>query len=950
MIILCNCLPAKVQAYSAPGWTRIGEDNVYNMLSGDINTNGNDSENDAKEDSIIKHMSNLTDYTQDQMNKVMTKAGTMDLSISSLVLGRAGGYDISIGKFELSEDNPYGLMSAKIYVVLRNVMYVVYVIRFFWSLFQIAIHSGKTNRQNFKSDIETMVMNIVIVYFIPVLYNWTTTLRDYIIYFVNHEMTGAQIANIEYLLKSYANIASNDLVTGIVRLAYKFAGLFYIGNYVLTAMISLVMFVLIPFVLIFNFNNKKLVEGFISKLFTNSLIPFIDYVLLMAPIYLASSLGFADGDLGGGGENLAYGDGRLGFALITVVIIWSIIPARTAVMNALGNNLGAGRAGNGFGALAMLAMRGLGGMGRSAGGSGASSQGAGGILSDLSNAERFRGMEQDLNRSLETTKMNMDALQTKDNLFALDDNKETYMRSLMDSDRAALEEEKELLKDVEAGRTKEEILGRDSIGEFSFDNLEEDNRGNRTIDDELFNSFNSAEEDVDSSVLDADNQQVLNIEPSNIENSNIENSNIEPSNMETMELSEEELAKRAAEEEAIEEQRTSEAYNYLEERRYDGDELYGGKDFDELEQGQQFDKLRYENLKEMDKADRMIHDYDKQIAEAESAINTAKSNAIDDNQDIIKTYQDKIQAADEQKQVLEQGKAYLIDQQKRLFPNGAPEGSNYSEQDRATFADFESRIALKTEQIDACTKISKDAKTEIDTVIKNNRDVQNAIAHRDSLVKNRTNAQNMYDQRKGIEQEFASKNHVYRGEGTQYDNAASFRDSMERNELVRKQTTFRNFDSSPSAGILSPEAKAKFAQERAMHTGVKMAVNAVAKPAAMAVGAVAMAAGGQQASLMGAMAGSMVVDKVETTVEQGSDYYRAKGAYNYSDDDKQSTYEKKLDMKEQRIDKYEAIMQQRRKSLDSTDVKGETKTLTRVPSGRTKEEQEAILRKASINP
>ena len=144
-----------------------------------------------------------------------------------------------------------------------------------------------------------------------------------------------------------------------------------------------------------------------------------------------------------------------------------------------------------------------------------------------------------------------------------------------------------------------------------------------------------------------------------------------------------------------------------------------------------------------------------------------------------------------------------------------------------------------------------------------------------------------YENRKDVEQKFSTIAKLNGGDGTSYQTAKAFEDVQIHNETLRRQATYRNFDSSPAAGILSPEAKAQLYKDRAVATGLKTAI----KPVTMTFGAVAAAAGGSQASMMGAMAGSMVVDKVENVVGQGADYYRAKGAYDYSDG-KEDTEEK----------------------------------------------------------
>ena len=149
-----------------------------------------------------------------------------------------------------------------------------------------------------------------------------------------------------------------------------------------------------------------------------------------------------------------------------------------------------------------------------------------------------------------------------------------------------------------------------------------------------------------------------------------------------------------------------------------------------------------------------------------------------------------------------------------------------------------------------------------------------------------------------MEENFANISRMNGGDGATYDSARAFADRQKYNETLRRQATYRNFDSSPSAGVISPEATAKFYQDRALATAGKTALNAVLKPTAMAIGAVAMAGGGQQASLMGAMVANAAVDKAERMVEQTSDYYRAKGAYDYGSEEEDKKPDKTMDLTE----------------------------------------------------
>ena len=277
------------------------------------------------------------------------------------------------------------------------------------------------------------------------------------------------------------------------------------------------------------------------------------------------------------------------------------------------------------------------------------------------------------------------------------------------------------------------------------------------------------------------------------------------------------------------------------------------------------------------------------------------------------------------------------------YPGGEPLGANVSEQDRTHYANTMQYIDNKKMELDKVNTRIKTSEQKIEQLkseaVTNSSEVATAKEQRQRIIDNRKKAKDVYDQRMEIETAFANKNQVYRGDGKVFESAAAFKDTMERNEVVRKQASYRNFDSSPSAGILSPETKAKLAQQRAMHTSVRNAANLVAKPVAMGIGAVAMAAGGQQASLMGAMAGGMALDKVESTVEQAADYYRARGAYNYNEEDTQAQRTVTEVTQKYVAEDYRSRLQQRKPKPSSGEGTGNTETLIRAPKGTTLEDQ-----------
>ena len=241
-------------------------------------------------------------------------------------MGKAGGYDISIGKFELYENNPYGIMGAIVYTVIRNMIYAFLVLRFVWAIVINGVHSGAKNRQILKDDIYSMIMIMVVIYFVPVLYNLFTIGRDILIeaiaahLFGFDQYTDFNISSLDVII-NVLNTENGSFVHLMVQLAYLFAGWFYLGNYVLISFMSMGMFAIFPLVAILSYKNHKFMESWLMKLFSNALVPMLDYLFLLAPLFLQYVVGRQTGKT------------SITFAIVTVIMIWSVIPARTGLLS-----------------------------------------------------------------------------------------------------------------------------------------------------------------------------------------------------------------------------------------------------------------------------------------------------------------------------------------------------------------------------------------------------------------------------------------------------------------------------------------------------------------------------------------------------------------------------------------------------------------------------------------
>lgn len=901
MVLFVLAGSVTLQAQAAPAWTRVG-DEIYNRSEPGYEES--EEMEEEKEDSIIKHMNKLGRYVNEKVESTLSGNVNFDTSISGLVMGRAGGYDISIGKFELYENNPYGIMGAIVYTVTRNIIYAFLVLRFVWAIVENSIHSGAKNRQILKEDIYSMILIMAVIYFVPSLYNLFTIARDILVesiasnLFGFDQYTGYNISSLDAIMK-VLDAENGSFVYLIVRLAYLFAGWFYLGNYVLISLMSMGLFAFFPLVAVMSFKNHKFMEGWLMKLFSNALVPMIDYLFLLAPLFLQYAVGTQTGKA------------SITFAIVTVIMIWSVIPARTFVVNALGNNMG-GRAGNGFGAMAMLALRSLGGLGK--GGSGGGARNEGGIMSDLSNSERFKGLEQDLNKSMESSYSSMLSAQNAlgGSLYDIDQKEKAFGEensttiAALDGDSTStlgnqakvaddIPEQDDIMEkematvsngagEYDAYGEMEELDGQSMAAEYgeplseaNFRNLQEE-EGSAEVD--------TAAQTMEREALDA-------------------NAPLEAADTAGVEGAEGE----------------KEGYKPLESLSFESEqqEMYGGKAYKDLNQGQQFDALRYENLSAMDAYREKENAFAREASSIRSDIAAQEKIITDSTEEAVSQRSAKIasnqQIMDSNTNEIKTINKSIADDRAKMdkeFGAGATLDSITDAGKRSRFQEMQSSIKDRTMQMQTLetknAKLAEENEKLISRNAANDTIRSEAVKTKSQYAKDLKKAESQqmaYHQavqkREEIESGFAEKSRIYRGDGTVYSNASSFQDVQQHNETLRRQASFRNFDSSPAAGILSPEEKAKFHKDRAVAKGIKTGIGAVVKPVAAGVGFVAAAAGGSQSSMMGAMGGAMIaggaINATDKFIGNVGDYskakesqdYRGKGTYEYGEETETST-------------------------------------------------------------
>lgn len=330
-IFLFSFLPATGVFAANGSWTI--RENDSSML-GDEGMDS--SETDAEPDSIIKHYYNIFYYIGEEIRKLFTWSDNLNrMSIDGLILGSMNGTGAAIAQFDLNDGNGYGVVGATFYVALRRLALSLTFVLTCWIVASQGLNNGAKARATLKEQFQSIVFMLLLLYIMPQFVQFFLIIRDNIMQLLSG------YAGVSGILMEYRDMYRNNpgLINGFLYCAAMFANIFFLGSYVTVAMTETILFGLFPVFAILSIRQKKMFENWMTVFFSNLAIPMIDYALLLLPAKM-TELGVAFGGM---------------VTLINLFIIWSIIPARNAILKTFGNVTGV-TLGGGMGALGMLGM------------------------------------------------------------------------------------------------------------------------------------------------------------------------------------------------------------------------------------------------------------------------------------------------------------------------------------------------------------------------------------------------------------------------------------------------------------------------------------------------------------------------------------------------------------------------------------------------------------------
>lgn len=282
----------------------------------------------------------------------------IDLTIDGLVYGRmASSYKgtADFTHFGLETNNPYGIVGASAYYVLRRILLsalpVILIIMLFLQLFK----NTPKGRAQLKEAMNRFVLIMVLLFAAPYALNLCIYIRDAVLKGTSMGMSlifdslglgneGVGNTIIGSLYAVYYN--SRTLLNAILLLAAVGSGFFYFTQYITMAVLLAGCFGILPIILFISIWNQKIINDWWNIFFPVLCAPLIDVILLQIPTVVLMVYRLVVGSTG-----------SFVLGILLMVIIWKTMQVRERIVRLLGFDGVGGQRGLGLLAGMMMLAR-----------------------------------------------------------------------------------------------------------------------------------------------------------------------------------------------------------------------------------------------------------------------------------------------------------------------------------------------------------------------------------------------------------------------------------------------------------------------------------------------------------------------------------------------------------------------------------------------------------------
>ena len=336
--------------YAAPKTWEVPYDSS-DSVGADMDLTGSDYE-DTK-DASIKSLWRFGNYLGQNLSKAIEGSNTsgkvkFHLTLNGIVLGSlSSGSDISFAKFGMERGNPYGVISAYLYTLTRNITYALMFIYTLFLMTKELLHPTPQGKKELKETVTNVIIMFSFMYIMPVAVSYFIAIRDELIVLVFNTVFGTTDLNFYSAAASNLFNASStgfDFMKLFAGIAMLLAPFFYIFPYITIALSEVALFSIFPIICLMSIRNKRLMSSWVGNFFANLTVPLFDTIFLMLPLIIKNAIGDVSGD------------SWLAYTCLVLGCMMGAQPARNAIIRLLGGNMGIGAGGmGGMGALAAVA-------------------------------------------------------------------------------------------------------------------------------------------------------------------------------------------------------------------------------------------------------------------------------------------------------------------------------------------------------------------------------------------------------------------------------------------------------------------------------------------------------------------------------------------------------------------------------------------------------------------
>lgn len=411
----------------ANGWIDKRNKSVYS--NGSSHQAEDPEEDDDEPTAFEKYLNKWLARTGNNLAWAL-KEGEVDLTVDGIILGRmATGVDVSYVQFELCAGNPWGVIGALVFNVLRNAVLTIFLPWTLYNLGRFIFKNGQKERAESKTYLQSTAFHFLLLFMLPFLIDYILYFRDVLLYVVSQYFSttlGVDTGGAASVVAIFRDrfVDQGGFFNCVLYFASIFAGFFFIANYAGTALVQTGFFGALSYTCIASTKSQKTMSTWASTFIPNVFVPLVDYILLLVPNGIYAVVNAYSG------EDAAK---SFGVGLIQLFCIWSIIPTRNAIFRGVAGVMGLNAPANGMKGLATMAMLAARSLGRGVSSiKGGSSSGGEkeSMASDAQNASASREQAErfdEANRSTKAGMSDVDALlgeesnSSKDISFGNDD-------------------------------------------------------------------------------------------------------------------------------------------------------------------------------------------------------------------------------------------------------------------------------------------------------------------------------------------------------------------------------------------------------------------------------------------------------------------------------------------------------------------------------------------------